>query len=47
MTLAHRNDAGGNSDWEQKIMHVLIWNSEISGATLTELETWLANEVNL
>ena len=47
MTLAHRNDAGGSSDWEQKIMHVLIWNSEISGSTLTELETWLANEVNL
>ena len=47
MTLAHRHDAGGNSDWEQKIMHVLIYDKAVTGSELTALESWLGNEVGL
>ena len=44
MTLGTDRNAG--TPWEQKIMHVLIYNKALSSSAISELETWLDSEVN-
>ena len=44
MTVGTDRNAG--TPWEQKIMHVLIYNKALSSGEIAELETWLDSEVN-